>query len=70
MPESELITTRDVARRYGVAVGTVQAWVRQGRIPCIRPSRRVIRFRIDDIERVIGKPAEKPFDEAKAGVAR
>ena len=57
MSGSELVTTRDVAERYGVSVETVQAWVREGRIPHIRPSRKTVRFRFDDVERALTKPA-------------
>ena len=43
-------TTFDVARRYGVTVDTVRAWVRQNRIPHIRVTKRTIRFDIKAIE--------------------
>lgn len=53
MIEDRLITTRELAEQFGVCDETVQTWVRQGRIPCFRPSRKVIRFRMNDVERAL-----------------
>ncbi|HED52826.1 MAG TPA: DNA-binding protein [Phycisphaerales bacterium] len=41
---SQLITTRDLARRLGVSSNTIRKWVRQGRIPCIRVGQKTLRF--------------------------
>ena len=38
----QLATVEDVATRFDVSVGTVNRWVREGIIPCIRPSRRIV----------------------------
>lgn len=59
MSGSELVTTQDVAERFGVTVETVQAWVRRGRIPHIRPSRRIVRFNMVDVERAITREARE-----------
>lgn len=48
--QTDLVTPEELAKQYGVAVSTVRAWVREGRVPCLRPSRRVIRFRPSDVE--------------------
>ncbi len=53
MRQSDLVTSQDIADRFGVTVETVQSWVRRGRVPYIRPSRRVVRFRMEDVERSI-----------------
>ena len=50
MSDSELVTTQQVAIRFGVTVETICRWVRKGKIPCIRPSRRTMRFRLKDVE--------------------
>ena len=47
----KLVTASHVAEHFGVSVETVNLWVRQRRIPFIRPTRRIVRFRIADIER-------------------
>lgn len=57
MSDSELVTAEVIAEQFGVTVQTVNDWVRRGRIPCIRPSRKVVRFRLDDVERAIEQPA-------------
>ena len=48
--DSHLLTSEDIAQRFGVKVETVRAWVRAGRVPCIRASRKIVRFRIDEVE--------------------
>ena len=61
--ESSLITSEQVARRYGVTVATVSRWVREERIPCVRPSRRIVRFHLADVERAIARPAREAARE-------
>jgi excisionase family DNA binding protein len=48
-PEQRLLTARQVAQRLGVCEWTVYQWAAKGRIPCIRMSRRALRFSEDDI---------------------
>jgi excisionase family DNA binding protein len=48
--DTPLLTSKDLAARFGVSVETVRGWVRDGRIPCIRASRKIVRFRIDEVE--------------------
>ena len=58
--EHDLLTTVEVAAHFGVAVTTVRGWVRAKRVPFIRPSRRVVRFRLDEVEQAIThRPAKK-----------
>lgn len=55
--QSILVTTEAVAVHFGVSIGTVNVWVRKGRIPCVRASRRIIRFRLADVEEALTRPA-------------
>lgn len=48
--ERKPVTADDLARHFNVTVATVRRWVRQGRIPFIRPSRRVVRFHLREVE--------------------
>jgi excisionase family DNA binding protein len=45
-----LLTTREVAERFGVVTETILRWVRCGRLPAIRISTGAIRFRESEIE--------------------
>ena len=47
---SELVDAHAVAARFGVKVATVYAWTRQGRIPCVRPTRSTIRYLMQEVE--------------------
>ena len=51
--QSELVTTREVAERFSVAVSTVRRWVRDGRIPYVRVSKRTVRFDLEQVERFV-----------------
>jgi excisionase family DNA binding protein len=47
-----------VADRFGVSVATIRRWVREKRIPFIRPSRRILRFRLSDVEHAVSSDPE------------
>ncbi len=44
MNDTELLTTGQLAERLHLRPRTVQAWARQGRIPTVRLSAKVVRF--------------------------
>lgn len=48
-PEQRLLTVRQVAQRLGVTEWTIYQWSAKGRLPCIRMSRRALRFSEADI---------------------
>lgn len=48
-PHAELLDARGLAAKLGVSVGTVNRWTRAGRIPVLRLSRKVRRFRLPDV---------------------
>ena len=47
---TELVTAEEVAERLRLRPDTVRRWTREGRIPSIRLSAKVIRFDLDDVE--------------------
>ena len=51
--DCDLVTAECVAERFGVTVGTVNSWVRDGRVPYIRVSRRTVRFRLNEVEQAL-----------------
>lgn len=56
-----LVSTKTIANRFGVTVQAVRRWVRDGRVPCYRVSRRTVRFKVSEVERAIaheGVPRE------------
>lgn len=44
--QSTLLTTEELARHFKVSHRTVLGWVRDGAIPVIRPSAKVLRFNL------------------------
>ena len=53
MQNHKPVTAREVATYFGVTVETVNRWVREERIPFVRVSRRVVRFHLSEVERVL-----------------
>ncbi len=59
MNAPELITADELARHFGVTAPTVNRWVRRGLIPCIRASRKVVRFVLADVETALSSQCAK-----------
>src|SRR4051794_4572179 len=60
---SELLTYQQVAKRYGLKVGTLYALVHERRIPHVKFSARFIRFRAAELDQWLaehGVPASAP----------
>lgn len=55
----DLLTTREVANRARVSTVTVTRWAKDGTLPGIRVSERVLRFRRADVDAFL---APKPED--------
>jgi excisionase family DNA binding protein len=45
----DLLTAPELAARLGVRPGTVLAWHREGKIPGLRLTHKVLRFRLADV---------------------
>ena len=64
---AELANVKHLSKLYGVHVETVRAWVRKGRIPCLRPTAKTIRFNLAEVERALSKPTQSPHRRQKRG---
>jgi len=54
-----MLTVNEVAKRLGVSRETVYQWIRNGRLPSVRPSRRVIRIPEEALEHAgLGRAAQ------------
>ena len=58
---NELLDCYGLAERLGVSANTVLKWARQGKIPAIRVSRKVVRFHYDSIVAALRKKATAAF---------
>lgn len=51
--QDRLVTAEAVARYFHVSPSAIHRWVHDGTIPFVRASRRIVRFRIADVERAL-----------------
>ena len=61
--KDKLVDSRAVAERFGVTRDCVRRWVREGRIPAVRASRRVVRFDLEAVEAALAVQRKAVFDE-------
>ena len=65
-----LLTHYDLADRLDVMPGTILKWARQGKIPVIRFSRKVIRFDYDGLVAALRKKAAAKFASQPHAILR
>ncbi len=59
--EQPLLTTAELARRLNVTQGTVQRWVRTGRVrPTLVTPGNQFRFSLDDVLQQLDQPRKRP----------
>ena len=59
--DQPLLTTAELARRLNVTQGTVQRWVRTGRIrPTLVTPGNQFRFSLDDVLEQLDQPRKRP----------
>ena len=64
--ETTYSTADEIGARLRLNADTVLAWARQGRIPFVRLSPKVVRFRLADVVAAL----EAHQDSGRTGVAR
>jgi excisionase family DNA binding protein len=58
--DQPLLTTAELARRLNVTAGTVQRWVRTGRVrPTLVTPGNQFRFDVDDVLEQLGQPRKR-----------
>ena len=58
--QNNLLTAHELAEALGVSTATVAHWRREGKIPFVRFSRRVVRYRLSDALAAFERTASKP----------
>jgi excisionase family DNA binding protein len=49
----KLLTIRELAERLNIAEGTAYHWLSEGRLKCVRFSKRCVRFRESDVQELL-----------------
>ena len=49
----KLLTIRELAERLNIAEGTAYHWLSEGRLKCVRFSKRCVRFRETDVQELL-----------------
>ena len=70
MSDTDLITTAEVANSLKISAETVRAWYRQGRIPGLRYSHKVLRFRLGEVVAALEAARRRETGAADAPRAR
>ena len=62
-----LLTADELATRFKVSQRTVVKWVKNGQIPVIRPSPKIMRFDADAVAKALTVPAKTADTPAAKG---
>lgn len=54
LPPLTAVDPTEAARRLGVSKVTLWHWARAGKITAIKVSPRIVRYRVDEIEKLLG----------------
>ena len=70
MSGTDLMTAAEVADSLKISAETVRAWYRQGRIPGLRYSHKVLRFRLGEVVAALEAARRRETGAADAPRAR
>lgn len=62
--QPKLVDAETLAFRYGVASKTIRKWTREGFLPCLKLSRRCVRWPVADCDRAVEKRRVNAISEA------
>lgn len=51
--EIQLLTRDQVANKLEVSTRTIRRWEQSGRLPCVKMSKKIIRYRLCDIKKLM-----------------
>lgn len=60
---SALLTYEQAANYLAVAIPTLRRWKAERKIPCVEVSRKVVRFRKEDLDRFISKHLKPAWED-------
>lgn len=62
----DLLTTKDLAKRLGISIGTVYRMVNSGKIPALRIGRgRTLRFDFEEVKQALAEESFLPTSPAQ-----
>jgi predicted site-specific integrase-resolvase len=69
--DQRFLTPTELATLLRLRPSTIKCWAREGRIPCLRFSKGVLRFDVDAVRRAIAVEAgHTPADQDDSGSGR
>jgi excisionase family DNA binding protein len=53
--EKQLLTRDQVAKKLEVSTRTIRRWEQSGRLPCVKISDKIIRYRLNDLNKLMNE---------------
>lgn len=50
---AKLLTVVELGKKFGVHPETIRIWVRRGRVPVIRPTKKTMRFDLEQVKEAL-----------------
>jgi excisionase family DNA binding protein len=66
MQVDKLLTVVELAERLGISPGTLYHWLSEGRVTAIRFSKRCVRFRESDVQKLLDDLSNCPSKSREA----
>ena len=59
MAQHEIVTADELARRMQLRPQTIREWARSGKIPCMRPTGKTVRFDFDRVLKALSDSRDR-----------